>query len=59
MAEELVVLITASSPDEAQMIGTALVAEHLAACVNIVPQVRSVFGEPGSATSARALHPIS
>jgi periplasmic divalent cation tolerance protein len=43
MAEELVVLITASSPDEAQMIGTALVAEHLAACVNIVPQVRSVF----------------
>ena len=43
MADEIIVLITASSKDEAVKIGTALVNEHLAACVNIVPEVRSVF----------------
>ncbi len=43
MADEIIVLITASSPDEAAKIGMALVNEHLAACVNIVPEVRSLF----------------
>lgn len=43
MGDEILVLITASSPDEAAKIGTALVDEHLAACVNIVPEVRSLF----------------
>jgi len=40
---EIIVLITASSKDEAARVGTALVDEHLAACVNIVPQIRSLF----------------
>ena len=43
MADEIIVLITASSKDEAVKIGTALVNEHLAACVNIVQEVRSLF----------------
>ncbi|MGE5809626.1 MAG: divalent-cation tolerance protein CutA [Nitrospirota bacterium] len=43
MAGEIIVLITASSEDEAAKIGSALVDEHLAACVNIVPGVRSLF----------------
>lgn len=43
MAGEIIVLITASSADEAAKVGTALVDEHLAACVNIVPEIRSLF----------------
>jgi periplasmic divalent cation tolerance protein len=43
MGDEIIVLITAASPDEAGKIGTALVNERLAACVNIVPEVRSLF----------------
>jgi periplasmic divalent cation tolerance protein len=43
MGEEIIVLITASSQDESVKIGKALVDEHLAACVNIVPGVRSLF----------------
>jgi len=43
MANEIIVFITASSKEEAARIGTALVDERLAACVNIVPQIRSLF----------------
>ena len=43
MADEIIVLITATSKDEAARIGTALVNEHIAACANIVPQIRSLF----------------
>src|SRR5512135_367101 len=43
MAGEIIVLITASSNDEAAKVGTALVEDHLAACVNIVPGIRSMF----------------
>ena len=39
----IVVLITASSMDEAQVIGRALVDCRLAACVNIAPGLRSLF----------------
>lgn len=39
----LVVLVTTSSVEEAQTIARALVAERLAACVSVVPGVRSVF----------------
>lgn len=42
-----VVLITASGPDEAERLATALVAERLAACVNIVPGVKSVYSWQG------------
>jgi len=43
MADEIVVLITASSREEAEKIGSALVDDRLAACVNIIPEVRSLF----------------
>jgi len=43
MTEEIVILITAGSPDEAATIARTLVDEHLAACVNIIPGVRSFF----------------
>ena len=43
LGNEIIVLVTASSPEEAAKIGTALVDDHLAACVNIVPAVRSLF----------------
>lgn len=43
MADEIVVLVTTSSKDEATAIGKTLVEERLVACVNIVPEVRSLF----------------
>jgi periplasmic divalent cation tolerance protein len=43
VADEIIVLITASSEDEAEKISKALVDERLAACVNIVPKIRSLF----------------
>jgi periplasmic divalent cation tolerance protein len=39
----LVVFVTAASSDEAATIARALVEEHLAACVNVVPGIRSFF----------------
>ncbi len=53
MANEIIVLITASSPDEAAKIGAALVNEHLAACVNIVPEIRSLFFWEGKTRDER------
>ena len=41
--EAVVILITASSIDEAKKIGNALMEERLIACVNIIPQVESIF----------------
>ena len=43
MGDEVVVLITASSADEAAKIGRVLVEERLVACANIVGGVRSLF----------------
>ncbi len=41
--DAIVVLITAASREEADRIAKQLVDDRLAACVNIVPQVRSLF----------------
>jgi periplasmic divalent cation tolerance protein len=41
--DAVVVLITAASREEADRIARRLVDDRLAACVNIVPQVRSFF----------------
>lgn len=43
MTEELVVLVTCANAEEAQRIAESMVLERLAACVNIVPGVQSVF----------------
>jgi len=39
----VVVFVTTSSTDEAETIAEALVNERLAACVNVLPQCRSVY----------------
>lgn len=43
MSEHLAVLITAGSQEEAETIAGDLVSEMLAACVNIIPGVTSVY----------------
>jgi periplasmic divalent cation tolerance protein len=53
MAEDILVLITASSGEEAATIAGALVSEHIAACVNILPGVRSIFFWEGGTQEAR------
>jgi periplasmic divalent cation tolerance protein len=43
MTDARIVLTTAGSPQEAENIARALVERRLAACVNIVPQIQSVY----------------
>jgi periplasmic divalent cation tolerance protein len=43
MTDKIVVLSTCGSSDEAQRLARALVEKRLAACVNIIPGVRSVY----------------
>jgi periplasmic divalent cation tolerance protein len=53
MTDGIIVLITASTPEEAAKIAASLVDGHLAACVNIVPEVRSLFFWEGRTHDAR------
>ena len=46
--EAIVVLVTAGSIEEAQRIARALVEERLAACVNLVPGIRSIYRWQGT-----------
>ena len=39
----MVVLVTASSQEEARSIAEAIVSERLAACANIIGEVRSIY----------------
>ncbi len=43
MGEEVLIFITAATQEEASRIGKILVQEHLAACVNIVSGIQSIF----------------
>ena len=52
MTDAIVILITAGSADEAAVIARTLVDEHLAACVNILPGVRSFFFWEGATQDA-------
>ena len=52
MTEARIVLTTAGSQDEARKIAHALVERKLAACVNIVPQVESVYRWQGKVERA-------
>src|SRR3990172_4452273 len=40
---EVLILTTVDTPELAQGIASALVGEGLAACVNIIPQLRSIY----------------
>ncbi|HLJ45485.1 MAG TPA: divalent-cation tolerance protein CutA [Bryobacteraceae bacterium] len=48
MTDKIVVLSTCASEDEARRIAADLLNNHLAACVNLVPQVRSIYRWQGA-----------
>lgn len=52
MTDKRIVVTTAGSKDEAHKIARALVERQLAACVNIVPQVESVYRWEGEIEQA-------
>ena len=43
MTDKLIVLVTCSGREEAETIARAVVEERLAACVNVLPGVRSCY----------------
>ena len=47
------VYITTPTRDEAEQIGRVLVSERLAACVNIIPGMRSIYRWQGKVEQAR------
>ena len=52
MTDKVLVLTTAGSEEEARQIATELVERRLAACVNIVPQIQSVYRWEGKVETA-------
>lgn len=53
MTDKRIVLSTAGSEDEARKIARHLVEHQLAACVNIVPQIESIYRWRGKVESSR------
>jgi periplasmic divalent cation tolerance protein len=53
MTDKRIVLTTTSSEEEARMIARHLVESRLAACVNIIPQVESIYRWQGKVDSSR------
>ena len=43
MTDKIVVLTTCASTEEAQRVARALVEKRLAACINVIPGIRSVY----------------
>ena len=52
MTDKRIVLTTCASLEEARKIAHALIERRLAACVNIVPQVESVYRWQGNVETA-------
>ena len=52
MTDKRVVLTTCGSLEEARQIAQALIERRLAACVNIVPQVESIYRWKGEVETA-------
>lgn len=52
LSQPVVVLMTFPSLDEANRVAAVLVDEHLVACVNLIPGVRSVFFWEGAREEA-------
>jgi periplasmic divalent cation tolerance protein len=52
MSEARIVLTTTGSPEEARKIARLLVERQLAACVNIVPRVESIYRWQGAVEQA-------
>ena len=53
MTDYVVILVTASSESEAETIAKALVEERLAACVNVISPIRSLYRWEGKVTGDR------
>jgi periplasmic divalent cation tolerance protein len=53
MTDKQIVLSTAGSEDEARKIAQHLIERQLAACVNIVPQIESVYRWQGKIESSQ------
>jgi periplasmic divalent cation tolerance protein len=53
MTDKRIVLTTAGTAEEARKIAQALVERRLAACVNIVPQIESVYRWQGKVETAQ------
>ena len=53
MTDKRIVLTTAGSEEEARKIARHLVEKRLAACVNIIPQIESIYRWQGKVESAR------
>jgi periplasmic divalent cation tolerance protein len=53
MTDKRIVLSTAGSEDEARKIARHLVERQLAACVNIVPQIESIYRWQGKVESSQ------
>jgi periplasmic divalent cation tolerance protein len=52
MTDKRIALSTAGSEEEASKIAYALVEQHLAACVNIVPNIESIYRWQGKVETA-------
>ena len=52
MTDKRIVLSTAGSEDEARKIARHLVEQRLAACVNIVPRIESIYRWQGKVESS-------
>ena len=52
MTDKRIVLSTAGSTEEAQKIARYLVEKRLAACVNLVPQIESIYRWQGKVESS-------
>jgi periplasmic divalent cation tolerance protein len=52
MTDKIVVLTTCASEQDAERLARALVGEQLAACVNVVPQIRSFYRWKGELETA-------
>jgi periplasmic divalent cation tolerance protein len=52
MTNKILVLTTTGSEDEAMEIAHALVEKHLAACVNVLPRISSVYCWQGEVEEA-------
>jgi periplasmic divalent cation tolerance protein len=53
MTDKRIVLSTAGSDDEARKVARHLVEHQLAACVNIVPQIESIYRWQGKVESSQ------
>jgi periplasmic divalent cation tolerance protein len=55
MTQELIVFVTAPNNDEAERIADSVVSERLAACVNIVGGIQSIYRWEGEVTRDREI----